>query len=155
MQLHSFEPSEETLNAENTTDYTLIQKTIYRANRLRNAVEAEGRTGVRVGLAGAFLVGVLIATAFISSATEGGLLIVAAGVLGGYMALNIGANDVANSMGPAVGSRAITMGGALIIAAAGHTAGAGVGRGGGGSAHPQRNKYPPPSAHHRPPPTTQ
>ena len=112
------------MNAAQTPDYTLVQKTIYRANRLRNAVEAEGKTGLRVGLAGAFLVGVLIATAFISSATEGGLLIVAAGVIGGYMALNIGANDVANSMGPAVGSRAITMGGALLIAAVGNTAGA-------------------------------
>jgi PiT family inorganic phosphate transporter len=33
------------------------------------------------------------------------------------MALNIGANDVANNMGPAVGSRALTMFGALVIAA--------------------------------------
>ncbi len=40
------------------------------------------------------------------------------------MALNIGANDVANSMGPPVGSRAITMFGALVIAAIGNTAGA-------------------------------
>ncbi len=40
------------------------------------------------------------------------------------MALNIGANDVANSMGPPVGSRAITMFGALLIAAIGNTAGA-------------------------------
>jgi inorganic phosphate transporter, PiT family len=45
-----------------------------------------------------------------------GLLIVAA-VIGGYMAMNIGANDVANNMGPAVGSGAITMGWAIAIAA--------------------------------------
>ena len=32
-------------------------------------------------------------------------------------ALNIGANDVANNMGPAVGARALTMGGALLISA--------------------------------------
>ncbi len=37
------------------------------------------------------------------------LLIIAA-VVGGYMAMNIGANDVANNMGPAVGSGAMTMG---------------------------------------------
>lgn len=43
-------------------------------------------------------------------------LIVAAGV-GGYMAMNIGANDVANNMGPAVGSGAITLGWAILIAA--------------------------------------
>jgi inorganic phosphate transporter, PiT family len=34
-----------------------------------------------------------------------------------YLAINIGANDVANNMGPAVGSKAITIGGAIIIAA--------------------------------------
>ena len=40
------------------------------------------------------------------------------------MALNVGANDVANNMGPAVGSKALTMGGALIIAAIFEAAGA-------------------------------
>jgi PiT family inorganic phosphate transporter len=44
------------------------------------------------------------------------LLIVSA-VVGGYMAMNIGANDVANNLGPAVGSGAITMGWAILIAA--------------------------------------
>lgn len=43
------------------------------------------------------------------------LLIVAA-VVGGYMAMNIGANDVANNMGPAVGSGAMTMGWAILVA---------------------------------------
>ncbi|RZI78817.1 MAG: inorganic phosphate transporter [Rubrivivax sp.] len=41
------------------------------------------------------------------------LLIVAAAV-GAYMAMNIGANDVANNMGPAVGSGAMTMGWAIV-----------------------------------------
>jgi len=44
------------------------------------------------------------------------LLIVSA-VVGCYMAMNIGANDVANNMGPAVGSGAMTMGWAIMIAA--------------------------------------
>ena len=44
------------------------------------------------------------------------LLLVAA-VIGGYMALNIGANDVANNVGPAVGSFALSMTAAIIIAA--------------------------------------
>lgn len=45
------------------------------------------------------------------------LLLVFATIVGGYMAMNIGANDVANNVGPAVGSRAITLIGAIIIAA--------------------------------------
>ena len=44
------------------------------------------------------------------------LLIVAA-IFGGYMAINIGANDVANNVGPTVGAQAITIFGAVIIAA--------------------------------------
>lgn len=44
-------------------------------------------------------------------------LLVVATVVGVYMAMNIGANDVANNMGPAVGSGAMTMGAALAVAA--------------------------------------
>ncbi len=52
--------------------------------------------------------------------TDGGIdgtLMVAAAMIGGYMAMNIGANDVANNVGPAVGSHAITLTGAIVIAA--------------------------------------
>jgi PiT family inorganic phosphate transporter len=45
------------------------------------------------------------------------VLIVAAAALAGYMAMNIGANDVTNNVGAAVGARAMTMGQALVIAA--------------------------------------
>jgi PiT family inorganic phosphate transporter len=44
------------------------------------------------------------------------LLIISA-VVGAYMAMNIGANDVANNLGPAVGAGALTMGSAILIAA--------------------------------------
>jgi PiT family inorganic phosphate transporter len=53
-----------------------------------------------------------------------GLIVAMAAVFGAYMALNIGANDVANNMGPAVGANALTMGGAITIAAVFETAGA-------------------------------
>ena len=43
-------------------------------------------------------------------------IVIIAGIIGGYMAMNIGANDVANNVGAAVGSRALTLMGALIIA---------------------------------------
>jgi PiT family inorganic phosphate transporter len=51
-------------------------------------------------------------------------LVIFAAILGGYMALNIGANDVANNVGPAVGSRAMTLTTALVIAAIFESAGA-------------------------------
>ena len=52
------------------------------------------------------------------------IIIIFAAAIGAYMALNIGANDVANNVGPAVGANAVTMLGALIIAAIFETAGA-------------------------------
>lgn len=52
------------------------------------------------------------------------VVVVMAAILAGYMALNIGANDVANNVGPAVGSKAITMSAALMMAAVFEAAGA-------------------------------
>ncbi len=45
-----------------------------------------------------------------------GTFLVVAALFGAYMAMNIGANDVANNVGPAVGAGALTVGGAIIIA---------------------------------------
>jgi inorganic phosphate transporter, PiT family len=52
------------------------------------------------------------------------VILVVAAMIGGYMAMNIGANDVANNVGPAVGSKALTLAGALVIAAIFEAAGA-------------------------------
>lgn len=65
----------------------------------------------------------LVASVFAGVTSDAAIVVVAA-ILGGYMALNIGANDVANNVGPAVGSRALTMMGALAIAAIFECAGA-------------------------------
>jgi PiT family inorganic phosphate transporter len=70
----------------------------------------------------------LALTAIFASVYVGGepgaVIIVVAAAIGGYMALNIGANDVANNVAPAVGAKAMTMVTALIIAAIFETAGA-------------------------------
>lgn len=50
--------------------------------------------------------------------------IMIAAVIGGYMALNIGANDVTNNIGPLVGSKALSLTAALILAAMAEVAGA-------------------------------
>jgi PiT family inorganic phosphate transporter len=71
-----------------------------------------------------FLIAVLIFAYFISAGVDGRLLLVIAAVIGGYMALNIGANDVANNVGPAVGSQALSLTGAIIIAVIFEAAGA-------------------------------
>ncbi len=76
------------------------------------------------GLALLFLLAALVWALF--SFTEGpySYLVVTAAVIAAYMALNVGANDVANNMGPAVGGKALTMAGALAIAAVCEAAGA-------------------------------
>jgi PiT family inorganic phosphate transporter len=64
--------------------------------------------------------GFAIAVAFYVQSAFGdipnvGFLMMAA-VFGAYMAMNIGANDVANNVGPAVGAGALSIGGAIIVA---------------------------------------
>lgn len=70
----------------------------------------------RIGFALFFLAGILAYSFATSGGVPNSLFLAMAAVFGGYMAMNIGANDVANNMGPAVGSRALTMGGAILIA---------------------------------------
>lgn len=55
---------------------------------------------------------------------EDAVFTAATALLAGYMAANIGANDVANSVGPLVGARALKMGAALFVAAIAEIAGA-------------------------------
>lgn len=77
-----------------------------------------------IGLALCFLAVAGGFATFQIGASSNALFIIIAAILGGYMALNIGANDVANNVAPAVGSRALTLVGALIIAAVFEAAGA-------------------------------
>ncbi|WP_296809612.1 inorganic phosphate transporter [Thiocapsa sp.] len=94
-------------------------------NELEKATK-KGRTQLfRLGIGLLFIIGVMLYAIVRVDVTHGGsLFIVIAAMIGGYMAMNIGANDVANNVGPAVGSRALTLGGALIIAAIFEAAGA-------------------------------
>ncbi len=84
-----------------------------------------GRRDVfRLGMALLFIVGILLFTNLHAADMPGGLMMVIAAMIGGYMALNIGANDVANNVGPAVGAKALTLAGAIGIAAVFEASGA-------------------------------
>lgn len=71
----------------------------------------------RLGTALLFIVGIMLYSSSFIEDVPGGVMLIVAAMIGGYMAVNIGANDVANNVGPAVGSHAITLTGAIIIAA--------------------------------------
>jgi PiT family inorganic phosphate transporter len=91
--------------------------------------EKAGKRGrsesMRLGIGLLFAVVVMLYTALTQGVSgQMGVALVAAAVIGGYMAMNIGANDVANNVGPAVGSRAISLAGAIALAAVCEMAGA-------------------------------
>ncbi len=88
------------------------------------ATNLVARGYVAPGLAFVFIAIVAVVAGSYFSGSSNTWLIVAAAAIGGYMALNIGANDVANNVGPAVGSNAMTMGTALVVAAIFESAGA-------------------------------
>lgn len=71
----------------------------------------------RVGISLLFLLGIWLTVGSFSDGMPGSMLLMAAAVIGGYMAINIGANDVANNVGPAVGSGALSLGAAVLVAA--------------------------------------
>lgn len=100
----------------------LVDKDLKKISRLERSSREFSRIALTLALA--FLLLIWAAAFFFSAGSDARLLIVLAAVLGGYMALNIGANDVANNMGPAVGARALSIGTALLIAAVFEAAGA-------------------------------
>ncbi len=72
---------------------------------------------VKLGIAGLFITAIMLVLSQRIEMGGGGSLLIIAAMIGGYMALNIGANDVANNVGPAVGSGALTLLGAIALAA--------------------------------------
>lgn len=83
-------------------------------HEIEQAIGVNRKEVLRLGISILFIVGIIL---YVSSRGEVSPMLIVAGMIGGYMALNIGANDVANNVGPAVGSRALTLVGAIAIAA--------------------------------------
>ncbi|RIY42133.1 inorganic phosphate transporter [Neopusillimonas maritima] len=94
-------------------------------NDLQQGTKRSRREFFRYGLALLFVAGIMIYSSLGLGITgQQGILLVVAAMIGGYMAMNIGANDVANNVGPAVGSQSLSMGWAIVIAAIFEMAGA-------------------------------
>jgi len=79
---------------------------------------------MKLGFTLFFMVAVLVFSFVNSGGVPNNLFLAVAALFGAYMAMNIGANDVANNVGPAVGSKALTLGGAIVIAVIFEAAGA-------------------------------
>jgi len=88
------------------------------------AIKTSGIDFIRLGFALLFMVMVLSYSFISSGGIPNNVFLAIAALFGAYMAMNIGANDVANNVGPAVGSKALTMTGAIIIAAVFEASGA-------------------------------
>ncbi|QHS09696.1 inorganic phosphate transporter [Sinimarinibacterium sp. NLF-5-8] len=82
--------------------------------KMRDGASLAGQL-IRLGLSLLFIAGAALYT-HLSFDGINFSLVVAAG-FGAYMALNIGASDVSNNVGPAVGARAISLFWAIVIAA--------------------------------------
>ncbi|MDH4945183.1 inorganic phosphate transporter [Sulfurimonas sp. C5] len=83
----------------------------------KKALKKSGMDFTRLGVALFFAVAVLTFSFVSNGGIPNNMFLAIAALIGAYMAMNIGANDVANNVGPAVGSRAMTMTMAIIIAA--------------------------------------
>lgn len=106
------------------SQWKTLDTDLNRISQVELATAYVARPMVGLGLAMAFIVMAAVFAAVLFGQTPGSFVIIAAAAFGAYMAVNIGANDVANNMGPAVGANALTMGGAILIAAICESAGA-------------------------------
>lgn len=101
-----------------------LDRDLARFSKLEIATNMVARPTVGIGISLVFVALAGVAAMLLFGQESNTLIVVVAACLGAYMALNIGANDVANNMGPAVGANALSMGGAIAIAVIFESAGA-------------------------------
>ena len=93
-----------------------LSKDLSKFIRIESATTEIAKSYVKFGISIIFLAMVWFVASSFTSGIDNPSYVIIAGVIGGYMALNIGANDVANNVGPAVGAKSLTMVGAILIA---------------------------------------
>ena len=101
-----------------------LDKDLDKLTQVEEATHFVAKSLVAPGISLIFLAVAMVFAAVYVTDRPGAVIIIAAAAIGAYMAMNIGANDVTNNVSPAVGSKALTMTGALIIAAIFETLGA-------------------------------
>lgn len=93
-------------------------------NDVKNVKKFDTQGAIKLLMALMFILLAMLYAYFKADGMPGGTMLIVASVFGCYMALNIGANDVANNIGPAVGSHAISLFWAIVLAAVFELAGA-------------------------------
>lgn len=111
-------------NHDDARHLETLDRDLARYSGLEMATAYASRPMVGPGISLVFVVLAGLAAALFFGSADNTFIVVAAACLGAYMALNIGANDVANNMGPAVGANALSMGAAIGIAIVFESAGA-------------------------------
>jgi len=112
------------MSQSNSTNWKTLDKDLKRLSTLEYATAYVSRPFIAPAISLIFLVVAGLCGALLFGGENTNYIVVTAAIFGGYMAINIGANDVANNMGPAVGANALSMAGAVIIAAIFESAGA-------------------------------
>ena len=109
---------------QNPNQWKTLDTDLHRISRVEHAATYVARPMVVFGVALVFIFLAAGGAALFTGHAPSDYAVIAAAAFGAYMAMNIGANDVANNMGPAVGSKALSMGLAIVIAAVCESAGA-------------------------------
>ncbi|MGV8936393.1 MAG: inorganic phosphate transporter [Allorhizobium sp.] len=104
-----------------------LDKDLDKFSLVEEAAQQVSRGFASLGVGFLFLVVAMIFAGTYVVNLSGGAMVIAAAAIGAYMAMNIGANDVTNNVGAAVGARAMSMTTALVIAAIFEIAGAMIG----------------------------
>jgi len=106
------------------SDWRSLDKDLARLNQVERVTGYVVRPLLGLGLALAFMAFAGLEAALVLGTSPTTIMAMVAAVFGAYLALNIGANDVANNMGPAVGAKALPMAAALVAAALAEITGA-------------------------------